>query len=107
MCIRDRLAAVFDHIRQPLALRNIIEPAAGAGNLVLKVYACGICGSDLHAANHERAAFGGTLAAGTILGHEFAGEVVEVAGASGWGVGDRAAGFPIFGLSLIHIFAHR
>ena len=91
------LAAVFDHIGQPLALRNVIEPAAGAGDLVLKVYACGICGSDLHAANHVRAAFGGTLAAGTILGHEFAGEVVEVAGASGWRVGDRAAGFPIFG----------
>jgi len=90
------LAAVFDQIGHPLILRDVALPRAGAGELVLRVGACGICGSDLHAANQERATFGGTLAAGTILGHEFAGEVVAVDGDSNWSVGDRAAGFPIF-----------
>lgn len=91
------LAAVFDQIGQPLVLRDVAMPVAGAGELVLRVGACGICGSDLHAANHQRAAFGDTLGAGTILGHEFAGEVVEVGDGTNWRVGDRAAGFPIFG----------
>jgi (R,R)-butanediol dehydrogenase/meso-butanediol dehydrogenase/diacetyl reductase len=90
------LAAVFDQIGQPLILRDVPLPAAGAGELVLKVGACGICGSDLHAANHAHATFGGMLAAGTILGHEFAGEVVEINGDGDWSVGERAAGFPIF-----------
>ena len=34
---------------------------------------CGICGTDLHAEEHD-----GLLIPGTVMGHEFAGEIVEV-----------------------------
>ena len=91
------LAAVFDAIGKPLRIDRMPDPVARAGELVLRVGACGICGSDLHAASYADGVFGDPLPAGTILGHEFAGEVVEV-GAGGkerWRVGDRAAGFPI------------
>jgi threonine dehydrogenase-like Zn-dependent dehydrogenase len=64
-------------------------PKAGAGEVVLKVHNCGICGSDLHAVQL------GTLRAGSIMGHEFCGEVHEVgAGVRGFAVGERVASLP-------------
>lgn len=66
------------------------KPSPGPGNILAKVRACGICGSDLHYFHHvgqivERVrSLGGatdqmerTLRAGPILGHEFVCEVVE------------------------------
>ena len=50
------------------------DPKPGPGQVVLRVSACGICGSDLHV--HQ----GGFLPAGAIMGHEFCGEVVDGAG---------------------------
>jgi (R,R)-butanediol dehydrogenase/meso-butanediol dehydrogenase/diacetyl reductase len=35
---------------------------------------CGICGTDLHATEEHD----GLLVPGTVMGHEFAGEIVEV-----------------------------
>jgi len=91
------LAAVFEAAGQPLKLARVADPHAGANELVVKVGACGVCGSDIHAARHPDAVFGRALAGGSILGHEFAGEVVEVGqGAERWRVGDRLAGFPIY-----------
>jgi len=91
------LAAVFEGVGRPLAIRRVPDPAPGSGELLLAVRSCGVCGSDIHATSHDNAAFGQTLPAGTILGHEFAGEVVAIGrDADGWSVGDRAAGFPIF-----------
>ncbi|HVN28111.1 MAG TPA: alcohol dehydrogenase catalytic domain-containing protein [Candidatus Binataceae bacterium] len=64
-------------------------PKAGAGEVVLKVHNCGICGSDLHAVQF------GTLRPGCIMGHEFCGEVHEVgAGVRGFEVGQRVASLP-------------
>jgi (R,R)-butanediol dehydrogenase/meso-butanediol dehydrogenase/diacetyl reductase len=55
---------------------------------------CGICGSDLHMTEP------GTimpLPGGSVMGHEFAGEVMEVGKAVThlWRPGDRVAGFPV------------
>jgi (R,R)-butanediol dehydrogenase/meso-butanediol dehydrogenase/diacetyl reductase len=58
--------------------------------VVLKVEACGICGSDLHAT--DDGVF--LQAPGTILGHEFSGEVVD-AGRSKIKRGTRATAVPI------------
>jgi len=64
-------------------------PHAGAGEVVLKVHNCGICGSDLHAVQH------GTLRAGCIMGHEFCGEIHEIgAGVGGYRIGERVAALP-------------
>jgi len=73
-----------------LRLESVAEPAAERGELLLKVRDCGICGSDLHAA-----ASGFGMAAGTIMGHEFAGEIAAVGeGVEGWRVGERVVSLP-------------
>ena len=64
-------------------------PKAGAGEVVLKVHNCGICGSDLHAVQL------GTLRPDCIMGHEFCGEIHEIGeGVRGFQVGERVASLP-------------
>ncbi|MFC1579073.1 alcohol dehydrogenase catalytic domain-containing protein [Pseudomonadota bacterium] len=85
-------AAQFVKVGAPLELIEIDKPTAAPGYLVFKVNACGICGSDLH-----NAETGGEHAQpGTVFGHEYSGEVVEVgAGVDGWKPGDRLIGVPV------------
>lgn len=86
-------AAVFKGVGKPLAIETVADPVCGPNDLILKVKHCGICGSDLHM---TEAASLMPLPSGAVMGHEFAGEVVEV-GVSlrgGWKTGDRVAGFP-------------
>jgi (R,R)-butanediol dehydrogenase/meso-butanediol dehydrogenase/diacetyl reductase len=84
-------AAVFQGVGKPLAIETVPTPQAGPGELVLRVHHCGICGSDLHATQE------GTFLVpnGTVLGHEFAGEIVE-SGAADWKVGDMVTALPLF-----------
>ncbi len=82
-------AAVFHELGKTLAIETVATPQAGPGELVLKVHYCGICGSDLHATHPG--AF--VVPDGTILGHEFAGEIVESA-APGWKVGEMVTALP-------------
>ncbi len=70
-----------------LAVENVPDPTPEPGQAVLRVSACGICGSDLHL--HQ----GGFLPAGAIMGHEFSGEVVEAAG--GLRAGERVCALPV------------
>ena len=67
------------------------DPSPGASGLVLRVEACGICGSDLKAAANMRV--------GLVMGHEFCGEIVAVGhdAAGTWKVGDRVASLPLIG----------
>jgi (R,R)-butanediol dehydrogenase/meso-butanediol dehydrogenase/diacetyl reductase len=69
-----------------LAVEEVPDPRPEPGQVVLRVTACGICGSDLHV--HQA----GFLPAGSIMGHEFAGEVVE--GAGGVRTGERVCALP-------------
>ena len=82
-------AAVFHELGKPLQIETVAKPQAGPGEIVLKVHYCGICGSDLHATHPG--VF--VVPDGTILGHEFAGEIVE-SGAPGWKVGEMATALP-------------
>lgn len=68
-------AAVFESPGQPLVIRDVPDPEPGPGDLVLRVQRCGICGTDLHLTA------GPGLPGGTIPGHEYAGEVVELGSA--------------------------
>ena len=73
-------ALQFLEVGKPLQLTDIPRPVAQPGGLVFKVKACGICTSDLHAVEVP-----GLLQAGNVLGHEYAGVVVEVgSGVEGW-----------------------
>ena len=67
-----------------LRCETVPDPAPGAGEVVVKVHACSICGSDVHAfhGKHPRLTFP------RVLGHEFAGEIVEL----GTGVADHRVG---------------
>jgi (R,R)-butanediol dehydrogenase/meso-butanediol dehydrogenase/diacetyl reductase len=59
-------------------------PQPKAGELLLEVSHCGVCGSDLH----FLVEWGGRT--GVIEGHEFSGTVAAIGdGVSGWAVGDR------------------
>ncbi len=67
---------------------DVPDPTPGPGELVLRVEACGICGSDLKSLGH--------MPAGVVLGHEFCGEVVACGGGvDGFRVGDRVASMPL------------
>jgi 2-desacetyl-2-hydroxyethyl bacteriochlorophyllide A dehydrogenase len=66
------------------------EPHAEAGQAVIAVAACGICGSDLHSYRDGFAA-----RPGQVLGHEFVGTVVEAPGVEGLAVGERVVVRPL------------
>lgn len=66
-------AAVF-HGPDNLSIEEVPRPRPGAGEAVIKVSRCGICGTDLHILKGNFPAPNLPL----IIGHEFAGEVVEV-----------------------------
>ena len=78
-------AVTFEGTDKTLAVNDIPTPEPGPGQLLLKVAACGICGSDLHAYQAAPPPLGNAF------GHEFSGEVAAVgAGVTDWNVGDRA-----------------
>lgn len=84
-------AIAFESVDKPLALVEMAAPALPPDSLKIRVQACGICGSDLHAAQTP-----GMLGAGAVLGHEFAGEVVAVGADAGadFQPGDRVVALP-------------
>jgi (R,R)-butanediol dehydrogenase / meso-butanediol dehydrogenase / diacetyl reductase len=92
-------AAVW-HARNDIRVEEVSEPSApGPGEVIIKVGACGICGTDLEEYRagplfipvDEPNPLTGRQAP-LILGHEFAGEVVEVGqGVTTFKIGDRLA----------------
>jgi propanol-preferring alcohol dehydrogenase len=79
--------------RTPLVVRTIDQPRAGAGQIVARVHACGVCRTDLHIVDGELAH--PTLP--LIPGHEIVAEVVERGpGAERFAIGTRI-GIPWLG----------
>ena len=67
---------------------EVVVPQIGDGELLLRVAACGICGTDVKKVRH------GLVQPPQILGHEIAGTVVNVgSGVDGWATGDRVTSF--------------
>ena len=67
-----------------IEVRDVPEPVAEAGEVVIRVGYCGICGSDLEAYAT------GMYESGLIIGHEFAGTIVQLGpSVSGWQIGER------------------
>jgi 2-desacetyl-2-hydroxyethyl bacteriochlorophyllide A dehydrogenase len=69
-------------------LKEIPKPVSKNGSVVIEVKSCGICGSDIH-----YWVAGGPV--GLVMGHEFAGVVVDSGGRDDLKKGDRVTGLPI------------
>lgn len=84
-------AATFSADDGRLRIEDVPAPVPEAGEAVLRVRACGICGTDLHAT-----AIRGLVRDGAILGHELAGEIVALGGGDpeGWALGERVFSLP-------------
>lgn len=96
-----------------LVVDDIADPRPGPGQVLVRTLACGICGSDLHTLQHadsmvEMSAAGAeglpgplspsfmSLDRDVVLGHEFAGEVLELGDDVGnCGVGDVVVSMPV------------
>ncbi len=71
-----------------VVVETVPVPVIGAGEVLIRVAACGICGTDLKKIEH------GFVAAPQIFGHEVSGTVVAVgAGVTKWKLGDRVMSF--------------
>ncbi len=69
-------------------VETVPVPVIGAGEVLIRVASCGICGTDLKKIEH------GFVAAPQIFGHEVSGTVVAVgAGVTKWKLGDRVMSF--------------
>lgn len=78
-------AVVLDD--EKLEVRDVAEPVAGGGQVLVATRTCGICGTDLHAQHHLHTFLQGLHAAGSpiatdadrpvIMGHEFCGEILD------------------------------
>ena len=97
-CVAAILAFVMKavmKVRQApgIEVREVEVPAVGDGDILVKVAAAGICGSDVHYYQWTRGSE--IVRVPVILGHEFSGEVVEVgSGVTGVAVGDRICAPP-------------
>src|SRR4051812_2108373 len=81
-------AAVYQGERT-VTVEQLPVPEPGAGEVLLKVSFCGVCGSDLHVV------MDGWGAPGSTGGHEYSGVIVAVGdGVTDWSVGDRVVGGP-------------
>jgi L-iditol 2-dehydrogenase len=66
-------------------LIEVPEPDPGPGWVVVRVAACGICGTDLHILSDEHKYW-----PPVVLGHEYVGTIAELgSGVEGWAVGER------------------
>src|SRR4051812_48670563 len=97
-----------------LTVEDVPDPVPGTAQVLARVLACGICGSDLHMLRHgeEQMRLGAELRAeqppdpltakpmdpaqNTIMGHEFCCEVVETSvGCDNLAVGDIVVSMPV------------
>ena len=83
-------AAVF-YGKEDLRVEELpIPEIKNADDVLIRVRACGVCGTDMHIFDGDEGA--APTPAGTVLGHEFAGEVIAVgSGVGNVKVGDRVA----------------
>jgi L-iditol 2-dehydrogenase len=80
-------AAVYRGVND-IRMETVPVPQIGAGELLVRVHTCGVCGTDL------KKIATGSHSAPRIFGHETSGMVVTVGeGLSGWNIGDRVMVF--------------
>ena len=80
--------------KKKIHLVDIEDAQAADDGVLIKVHACGICGSDIHVYNSDLLTEDSTKIIDDyrIIGHEFTGEIIEVGKeVQGFKVGDRVA----------------
>lgn len=93
------LAAVVEAFDKPLAIKEVPVPIPGYGQVLVKVAACGVCHTDMHAAHGDWPV---KPTPPFIPGHEVAGTVVALGpGALGVKLGDRV------GVAWLHVACGR
>lgn len=88
------------HEAGALRIEEIPQPQPGPGEVLARVTAAGVCGSDLHFAHHADTLAGSAgayatadLGKGVVMGHEFVAEIAALGhGVDGWQPGDRVVG---------------
>jgi len=95
----DRISGVDDPLAQTMragvyrgsgqvAAEDVPVPKISEGEMLIRVAACGICGTDVKKVRH------GLVRPPQILGHEIAGTIVAAGpGVRGWKIGDRVSSF--------------
>jgi len=81
--LRDKRAVFSKMIYRNLkaGIVDVPLPKVGDDDVLIKVGACGVCGSDMHAGNMDEEGYtkyAGHLRLPVIMGHEFSGEIAEV-----------------------------
>ncbi|MBB3384329.1 alcohol dehydrogenase AdhP [Rhizobium sp. WW22] len=94
MIAKTMMAAVVRQFGEPLAIESVPVPVPGPGELLIKVIACGVCHTDLHAADGDWPV---KPSPPFIPGHEVAGVVAAL----GPGVTDFREGDPV-GIAWLH-----
>jgi D-arabinose 1-dehydrogenase-like Zn-dependent alcohol dehydrogenase len=74
-----------------LELRDISQPQLGMGDVLVRVQACGVCGSDLHGFLGKSRKRVPPL----VLGHEFSGDIIERGYSTQFDTGSAAAVYPL------------
>jgi|SRR5947207_14450674 len=93
-------AAVY-HGPRDIRVEELPVPAIAADEVLVRVAACGICGSDLHLYRLGMfEALGRPVEGGRVMGHELAGEIAAVgASVREFSPGDRNAGVSLGGFA--------
>ena len=88
-------AAVIEELRQPLVIRDVPDPECPPDGAIVRVEANGICRTDWALWSGDFWVGGPELLPPFVLGHEFAGTIVDVgADVRGWQPGERVT-FPM------------
>lgn len=96
------MKAVVCHGSRDIRGEEVGTPEIAANEVLLRVKACGICGSDLHTyrLGMFEEALGRPIENGRIVGHEMSGEIVEVGAAvEGFCAGDRVTSVGLGGFA--------
>lgn len=81
------MQAIVYHAPGDVRVEEIDRPTCGSGELLIRIDACAVCGTDLKSQTHGNP----RIKAPQVMGHEFTGIVQEVSPQikSSWNVGDR------------------
>lgn len=86
-------AWILDNVNE-YSLKEVEKPKIHSGQALIKVHACGICGSDI-----PRVYQNGAHKMPLIIGHEFAGEIIDICNDGSieysYNTGDRVGIFPL------------